>query len=234
MHARLYKTIRSRGFAHIVTDFRITFPGCHNLSQPNRIWRRCTCDKFDAMLSQVMLSLQNLQALYFYCQCCQTQHTRHRYLAELPTQKLQKVRFNCYSMANFSSDPYQMLASPCMAHIMSLCLVHTDKWGDCDVLSARSSLPHLKIFMCSDIKLIEALLPKRTITHLSFHTVADFDELHNIISRTSCSLTHLQVYNTRHTIPHSIEMDSTPYRSLKHFGYLDFDRVRVRDFSESL
>ena len=73
MHAKLYKTIRSRGFADIVTDFRITFPGCQHwpyLWQPNRIWRRCTCDKFDAMLSQVMLSLQNLQTLYFQCRCC--------------------------------------------------------------------------------------------------------------------------------------------------------------------
>jgi len=122
-----------------------------------------------------------------------------------------------------------------MARITSLCLFDIDKWGDCDVLSARSSLPHLKILMCPDIKLIEALLPKRTITHLSFFkNTADFDQLHNIISRTSCSLTHLQVYNTRHTIPYFIEMDSTSYRSLKHLGDLDFDRVPVRDFSESL
>ena len=186
MHAKLYKTIRSRGFADIVTDFRITFPGCQHwpyLWQPNRIWRRCTCDKFDAMLSQVMLSLQNLQALHFYCGCCRTQRARHRYLAELPTKKLQKVRFSCSCMVNFSSDPCQILASPCMAHITSLSIFDIGKWGDFDVLSARSSLPHLKILMCSDIKLIEALLPKRTITHLSFlKTTADFDQLHNIIN----------------------------------------------------
>jgi len=94
--------------------------------------------------------------------------TRHRYLAELPTKKLQKVIFECQNMGYSSNNAYQMLTSPCMARITSLCLVDTDKWGDCDVLSARSSLPHLKIFVCFNIKLIEALLPKRTITHLYF------------------------------------------------------------------
>jgi hypothetical protein len=237
MHAKLYKTIRSRGFADIVTDFRITFPGCQHwpyLWQPNRIWRRCTCDKFDAMLSQVMLSLQNLQALHFYCGCCRTQRARHRYLAELPTTKLQKVIFKCFNMVCSSNDAYQILTSPCMAHITSLCLFDTGKWGDYDVLSAGSSLPHLKSLMSSDIQLIEALLPKRTITHLSVLSTAHFGRLHNIISRTSCSLTYLQVFLTGHTIPYFVAMDSTPYRSLKHLGYLDFNRVPVRDFSESL
>jgi hypothetical protein len=230
-HAKLYRTIHSRGFAHIVTDFRITFPGCQDYHwQLNRIWQRCTCDKFDAMLSQVMLSLQNLQALYFRCWCCQTQRTRHRYLADLPTKQLQKVWFSCSSMVNFSSDTCQILASPCMARITSLCL-----WGDCDVLSARSSLPHLKNLMSSDITLIGALLPKRTITHLSvLRGTVDFDRLHDIISQTSCSLTYLQVFPMGHTIPYFVAMDSTPYRSLKHLGYLDFNRVPVRDFSESL
>jgi hypothetical protein len=135
----------------------------------------------------------------------------------------------------FSSNAYQMFASSCMARITSLCLSRSDKWGDCDVLSARSSLPHLKILTCCDIKLIEALLPKRTITHLSFYKATpDFGRLHNIISRTSCSLIYLEVRNTRHTIPDFIAMDSTPYRSLKHLGFFDFDRVSVRDFSESL
>jgi hypothetical protein len=84
--------------------------------------------------------------------------------------------------------------------------------------------------MCYDIKLIEALLPKRTITHLSFLQISpDFDRLHNIISRTSCSLTYLQVHNPRYTIPRLIEMDATPYRSLEHLGVFEFDRVSVRD-----
>jgi hypothetical protein len=232
-HANLYKTIRSRGFAHIVTDFWIVFPGCRYLSQHNRIWRRCTCDKFDAMLGQVMLSLQNLQALYFYCWCCRSQHTRHRYLAELPTKKLQKFTIQCCSMADSSSSASQMLISPCMARITSLCLFDTDKWGDYDVLSARSSLPHLKIFMCSDIKLIEALLPKRTITHLSLLRVKEkFDRLHNIISQTSCSLTYLHVHKWEHARLYFIKMDSTPYRNLKHLGGLDLGWVPVRDFSE--
>jgi hypothetical protein len=187
------------------------------------------------MLSQVMLSLQNLQALYFYCWCCEAVHARHRYLAELPTTKLQKVMFECSNMVCSSKNAYQMFTSPCMARITSLFLFNIDKWGDCDVLSARSSLPHLKNLMSSDIKLIEALLPKRTITHLSvLGSTVDFDRLHNIISRTSCSPTHLQVFQTGHTIPYFIAMDSTPYRSLKHLGELDFNRVPVRDFSESL
>jgi hypothetical protein len=208
------------------------FPGRHYLWQPQR---RCTCDKFDAMLGQMMLSLENLQALYFRCWCCRTQRARHRYLAELPTKKLQKVTLECCGTVDFASNAYQMLTSPCLARITSLCLFDSNKWGDCDVLSARSSLPNLKILMCSGLKLIEALLPKQAITHLSFQggTVV-FNRLHNIICQTSRSLTYLQVHNTRHTIPYFIAMDSTPYRSLKHLGDLDFGTVQVRDFSESL
>jgi hypothetical protein len=234
MHAKLYRTIRSRGFAHIVTDFRIHFEPCSHLRQSKRILQRCTCDRFDVMLGQVMLSLQNLQVLHFKCLSCPTEHSRHRYLTELPTQRLQKAIFRCYCMSELLSNTYQMLASPCMAPILSLYLFDVTKPGNCDVLSSKSSLPHLKKLICYDIELVEAVLPKRTITHLSVLSAVGFGWLHNIISRISCSLTYLQVLQTGDTILYFIAMDSSPYRSLKHLGSLDFGKVRVRDFSESL
>jgi len=232
-HAKLYQTILSQGFAHMVTEFRIRFVKCNYIWIPKRILQRCTCDEFDAMLGQVLLSLQNLQVLHFICWGCRAERARHRYLAELPTKNLQKVMFNCVCTSQLPSNTYQMLASPCMAPVMSLSLFDIGAWKDCDVLSARSSLPHLKKLICSDIKPIELLFSKQTITHFSFFkNVTDFDPLHNIISRASCSLTYLQVYNLQHTIPGFIAKDSAPYRSLKHLGDLYYGRVVVRDFSE--
>ena len=233
-HAKLYQTIISQGFAHMVTDFRIRFVKCNYMRIPKIILQRCTCDEFDAMLGQVLLSLQNLQVLHFICWGCRAERARHRYLAELPTKNLQKVMFNCVCTSQLPSNTYQMLASPCMAPVMSLSLFDIGAWKDCDVLSARSSLPHLKKLICYDIELVEAVLPKRTITHLSVLSAVGFGWLHNIISRISCSLTYLQVLQTGDTILYFIAMDSSPYRSLKHLGSLDFGKVRVRDFSESL
>jgi hypothetical protein len=233
MHAKLYQTIRSRGFNHIVTNFHIIFKLCRFL-QPKRTGWRCTCDKFDAMLGQVILSLQNLQVLHFGCSGCDTQGPYHHYLTELPTKKLQKFLFSCTCRHYFPNKTCQILAAPCMAPITSLCLTDLYKQEDWSVLSTRDCLPHLKKLVCIDIKLIEALLPKRTITHLSFPVqTQDLGRLHDIISQTSCSLAYLQVYNMGHIIPDIILMDSAPYRGLKHLGVLDFINVSVRDFSES-
>jgi hypothetical protein len=229
MHEKLYKTIRSRGFAHMVTNFTIIFELC-GVPQPKPIWWRCTCDKFDAMLGQVLLSLQNLQVLHFSCSGCCTRGAYHGYLTQLPTQKLQEFAFDCHCRQQ-PIKTHQILTSPCMAPVMSLVFLNPYKWEDYDVLSTKGCLPRLKKFMCSDINLVEALLPTRTITHLSCSSrISDLGRLHDIISRTRCSLTYLQVHDFSHIIPYFIRMDSTPYRSLKHLGELDFINVPVRYF----
>jgi hypothetical protein len=226
MHAKLYKTIRSRGFAHMVTNFAIGFELCE-YPQPKPIWWRCTCDKFDAMLGQVLLSLQNLQALHFNCSGCCTRGTSHRYLTKLPTQKLQQFVFQC-KCRDQPNKIHQILISPCMAPVTSLLLLNPYKWQDYDVLSTKDCLPHLKRLMCSDINLVEGLLPKRTITHLSFSSCAsDLLRLYHIISRTPRSLTFLQLHNTGPVMPF-LTLDLTPYQSLKHLGELDFSNAPVR------
>jgi hypothetical protein len=211
-----------------VTDFRIHIL-CRNYNQRKCIRRKaCPCDEFDAMLGQVMLSLQNLRVLEFICCGCTALHPRHRYLTELPAPKLQKLALGCNCMSELQINPCQMLTSPCMAPIMSLYLFDVTLWEDYNALSAESSLAHLKKLMCFDIKPIEALFPKQTITHLSFlGPETDLGRLHGIISQTSCPLTYLQVHNTSHTIPYFIAMDPTPYRCLQHLGDLDYGWVPV-------
>ena len=57
VHAKLYQTILSRGFAHMVTDFLIRFVKCNYIQNLRHILQRCICDEFDATLGQTMLSL---------------------------------------------------------------------------------------------------------------------------------------------------------------------------------
>jgi hypothetical protein len=238
--AKLHRTLRSQDIACLVTNFRIhlTWYGQHRESRMGGIWRRsrkCICNRFDALLGQVLLSLENLQVLHFSCQCCiHVRHPPHQYLERLPTRQLQQFEIYClcYNRSRSVTDIPRFLTSSCMATVTSLSLPSIFKPMEYDFLSANECLPNLKKLACSNLELIQVLLPKRIITHLCCPSMLidhiDLNRLHRIIQQTPYSLTHLDIPNPSERIMDSISANPSPYQSLKHLAEFVFGEGKVR------
>jgi hypothetical protein len=226
--AKLHRTLRSQDIACLVTDFRIQLMN-HRRSR-NGKRPSCICHGFDALLGQVLLSLENLQVLYFSRPSCwHAKHLQYSYLERLPTRQLQQLQFFCPFHLNENTviDIPRFLTSPCVATVTSLCLSDDFKPIGCDALSTNNYLPHLKKLICSNLELVQVLLPKRTITHLGCPNT-DFDQLHTIIQQTPCSLTHLDVSDRDYGVANLISMNPNPYQSLKHFAEFVLMESEVR------
>jgi hypothetical protein len=231
--AKLHRTLRSQDIACLVTDFRIQWIR-HCWGGGSKTGRICKgiCNRFDTMLGQVLLSLENLQVFHFCYQCClHVRQPGHQYLERLSTRQLRQFKICCYSysLKHIALDIPQLLTSPYLATVTSLSLPPFFKPMEWGILSANDSLPHLKKLVCSDLELIEVLLPRRTITHLRCPIRSvDFNQLHRIIQQNPCSLTHLDIPNPHNRIMDFIAANPSPYQSLKHLAEFNFRENEVR------
>jgi hypothetical protein len=113
---KLHRTLRSQDIANLVTDFRIQWIR-HCWGSGSKTGRICKgiCNRFDTMLGQVLLSLENLQVFHFCYQCClHVQQPGHQYLERLSTRQLRQFKICCYSysLMYIALDIPQLLTSP--------------------------------------------------------------------------------------------------------------------------
>lgn len=233
-HEKLYQTIEMRGFCEFVTEFRIYRMPCNGRSQPSRTWFRnkCTCDRFDAMLGQVLLSLVNLRSLNLVCNSCLSSRDRHHYLKELRTKQLEVLLFYCFCSSHYISDLVEILNAACMSSIRSLNLPYAFQPTNWSKLATKGCLPNLKKVACGNLSPLHVLCSKATISHLGYNapisTAGDEDALHEIIKQSSRRLSYLYLRQNSYRVPRFIQMDVTPYLSLRHFGQLHFGAHNVR------
>lgn len=225
-HIKLFQTIRDPSFAHIVTEFRICISFCTRRTRGYT--RKCSCNDFDRLLGETLLSLQGLQTLYFDCHCCETQHRiRHRYLESLRTTGLQELSFYCACSEDMIKGFRRVLTAPCMSNVTSLSQIsYGSVHGE---LGEEDCLPPIKRLRFWYIgPMIRSLFAMETITHLVVAGWNIEETLHNLIQKRPRLLEHLSISNQSRQIPNFISLDPSLYSNLRHFGKIALETKEVR------
>jgi hypothetical protein len=218
-YKRLFHSLQIPRLAQMVTDFRICFAPC-NRSRSGHF--TCKCNKFDTMLGQVLVSLENLRVLQFRCMCCPVRDRprRHRYLEELQNIQLQRLLLRCSCSKWPSEDAVRLLTQSCMHSVTSASFTTDNLLLPPAALENSNYLPRLERLECDQMETLETLSNKKAITHLVCKAIPL--DIRHFIRQNQGVLLHLSVENILHTLPSFIEADPSPYQNLRHFGTLYF------------
>jgi len=221
-HKKLYRSLQIRGLARMVTDFRICFAPCYTHTRS----LRCKCNKFDTMLGQVLVSLENLRVLEFKCMCCSVNRNarpgRHRYLGELKNNQLKRLLLRCSCSLWPREDAARLLTQSSMHRVTSASIGLFSP-----VLEDLNYLPRLERLEIHGMKTIEPLFKKKAITHLlckSYH----LDIIHHVLGDNSGILLHISVEHLMDALPSFIKANPGLYQNLRHLGTLHFGLSEVR------
>lgn len=223
-HIKLYNTLLEPRIATLVTDFQVHIAACPKLGFRGA----CSCDSFDLLLGQALVSLENLRALRFTCRCCRTENLRHTYLAELKTTKLQEFELYCDCKTWSRDNMSNFLAAGCMKSVTSLSILDSNHIWDFEAIRGVDCLPRLKKIQCMDRSLLDSLLKKRTVTHLTCDQPG-WDESRLLKSLEQTSLTHFNIANSTECYPAFLSTSLETFSNLRYIGRLHFRIATVSD-----
>ncbi|PVG01409.1 hypothetical protein CPB86DRAFT_102398 [Serendipita vermifera] len=236
----LCRTLLQRRFESIVTDLDITLGKWKSCSRwdaspiSRHLRGRCTCDVVDKEWGRAIVSLTQLVSLQFTCYLCYDSQMdrRHRYLQNLKTKNLKRSAYSCFCSISDGKRELSILAAPYMRSVTILdwrCDSWTQVWRpEFDAfLDNPDILPNIRWLNYDNTPFSSLLVSKRYITRLSTRWPPGKIPLrYSLLSQFPGRPTHLSDHDQgSDLLRFSIIREPGPFRSLQHFGKLEFRQL---------
>jgi F-box-like len=251
LHLRLYHTLQEPRFSNLVTELSVSLHrdsvcGKYNHKGVTLPFRRsCTCNAYDRLLGEAILTLSALESLTLWCTLCRTGHD-HGYLLHPQVPMLRRFAFHCYTSGRFSNDlPVKsILLAPFMPKVTALVLechaamisssISLDDQAFIDnpnVAPQLHTLQYATEFARSN--LLAGLLAERPIQRLCIDTSTHHSHgayahsLQSSLWKSPGTLSHLFSVDLLQWLPRAMTETIKPYRNLKFIGTITGSHTEV-------